>query len=223
MGGGGTEPHLAFNLAEILITLGVLGVVAALTMPMLIANYQKKQTVESLKQAYSLLQHAYEFAQQDYGSIEYWNYKNMSNVAIRDTFFLPYFKSASVPKSTYKYNTPNWPIWSDGMKNGYIFPADAVSSCLQTPQNYLYCFRNLYNGHVIINIDINGIQKGPNRVARDIFMVGFNSDYGNRIEFEGIVTYQHCNKTSGNGNACGLKIQRDGWRIKDDYPWRSGR
>ena len=35
----------AFTLAEILITLGIIGVVAAMTIPTLITNYQKKQTV----------------------------------------------------------------------------------------------------------------------------------------------------------------------------------
>ncbi len=34
-----------FTLAEVLITLGILGVVAALTMPSLTATYQKKVTV----------------------------------------------------------------------------------------------------------------------------------------------------------------------------------
>lgn len=32
----------AFTLAEVLITLGIIGVVAAITLPTLIANYQKK-------------------------------------------------------------------------------------------------------------------------------------------------------------------------------------
>ena len=33
----------AFTLAEVLITLGIIGVVAAMTIPTLISNYQKKQ------------------------------------------------------------------------------------------------------------------------------------------------------------------------------------
>lgn len=41
-----------FTLAEVLITLGIIGVVAALTMPMLIGNYQKKVTAEKLKKLY---------------------------------------------------------------------------------------------------------------------------------------------------------------------------
>ena len=42
-------------MAEVLITLGVIGVVAALTMPSLIANYQKKVWVNQLKKTYATL------------------------------------------------------------------------------------------------------------------------------------------------------------------------
>lgn len=34
----------AFTLAEVLITLGIIGVVAALTIPGLITNFQKRET-----------------------------------------------------------------------------------------------------------------------------------------------------------------------------------
>lgn len=48
-----SKRHTAFTLAEILITLGVIGVVAALTIPTLISNYQKAQYITALKKAYS--------------------------------------------------------------------------------------------------------------------------------------------------------------------------
>lgn len=40
----------AFTLAEVLITLGIIGVVAALTMPSLIGNYKKKKQSQELKE-----------------------------------------------------------------------------------------------------------------------------------------------------------------------------
>ena len=46
---------VAFTLAEVLITLGIIGVVAAMTMPSLIVNYQKQQTVTRLKKSYNIL------------------------------------------------------------------------------------------------------------------------------------------------------------------------
>ena len=45
-----TKIKLAFTLAEVLITLGIIGIVAAMTIPTLLAKYQEKQTVTKLKQ-----------------------------------------------------------------------------------------------------------------------------------------------------------------------------
>ena len=44
-----------FTLAEVLITLGIIGVVAALTLPILIGNYKKTAYVTGLQKAYSVL------------------------------------------------------------------------------------------------------------------------------------------------------------------------
>ena len=49
--------RVAFTLAEVLITLGIIGIVAAMTIPTLIVNYQKKQTVSKLKQTIPQLLH----------------------------------------------------------------------------------------------------------------------------------------------------------------------
>lgn len=56
---------LGFTLAEVLITLGIIGIVAALTVPSLIANYQKTQTISQLKEAYSLLNQAAELIKEN--------------------------------------------------------------------------------------------------------------------------------------------------------------
>lgn len=48
----------AFTLAEVLITLGIIGVVAAITLPSVIANYQKEETVAKLKKTYSVVNQA---------------------------------------------------------------------------------------------------------------------------------------------------------------------
>ncbi len=48
----------AFTLAEVLITLGIIGVVAAMTLPALIQNYQKGVVLNRLKQTYAQVQTA---------------------------------------------------------------------------------------------------------------------------------------------------------------------
>src|SRR5574344_2035276 len=45
----------AFTLAEVLIVLGIIGVVAAMTIPTLINNYQVSQYESALKHTYSTL------------------------------------------------------------------------------------------------------------------------------------------------------------------------
>lgn len=62
----------AFTLAEVLITLGIIGVVAALTLPSLIQNYHEKQRVTQLKKAYSVMQNAFLMAQEEYGDVTDW-------------------------------------------------------------------------------------------------------------------------------------------------------
>ena len=44
---------LAFTLAEVLITLGIIGVVAAMTLPTLITDFQKRSTATMVKTLYS--------------------------------------------------------------------------------------------------------------------------------------------------------------------------
>ena len=57
----------AFTLAEVLITLGIIGIIVAMTLPVIIAKYKEKQTVTRLKKAYSTLANAYRLAQYEYG------------------------------------------------------------------------------------------------------------------------------------------------------------
>lgn len=52
-----------FTLAEVLITLGVIGVVAAMTLPMLIQNYQKTVLKSQFKKTYTTLFNAVKLAQ----------------------------------------------------------------------------------------------------------------------------------------------------------------
>lgn len=50
--------HRAFTLAEVLITLGIIGIVAAMTLPPLVANYRERQFVTSAQKGYSIIVNA---------------------------------------------------------------------------------------------------------------------------------------------------------------------
>ena len=51
----------AFTLAEVLITLGIIGIVAALTMPTLMANYRKKVYATQLKRVVNVLSNNFKY------------------------------------------------------------------------------------------------------------------------------------------------------------------
>ena len=81
VGGVGTPPYVAksvscrhsnadlhkkvaFTLAEVLITLGIIGVVAALTIPNVVSNYKKKVVETRLAKLYSVLNQAVELSEE---------------------------------------------------------------------------------------------------------------------------------------------------------------
>ena len=65
----------AFTLAEVLITLAIIGIVAAMTILTLISSYKEKQAVSQLAKAYSNLSNAYQMMTVEYGPINTWGLK----------------------------------------------------------------------------------------------------------------------------------------------------
>ena len=63
----------AFTLAEVLITLGIIGAVAVLTIVPLVKNYQEKVLVNRLKETYSMLSRAHQMAVVANGDPESWD------------------------------------------------------------------------------------------------------------------------------------------------------
>lgn len=66
------QKRCAFTMAEVLITLGILGIVIAMTMPMLMGEYRKKTVEVRLKKFYSAANQAIELSEVKNGPKEYW-------------------------------------------------------------------------------------------------------------------------------------------------------
>ncbi len=235
----------AFTLAEVLITLGIIGIVASMTMPSIITNYQKKVTIAQLKKAYSVVSQALVSSQAENGTIEEWNLSNIAQMnpedpngsyketltAVLDRYFLPYldivedcglYCAQQKNIKRYELNRINEVSWSDKfhyvitLKDGSIIAFMMDSSGAGVYQ-YIY-----------INVDINGNSK-PNVYGRDIFTFMLTSATkklnmaGDGYSRETLMSSSRrgCNKnsTSDAGFYCGALIQYDGWEIKNDYPW----
>ena len=68
-----SRKRAAFTLAEVLITLGIIGVVAALTLPSVIQNYKKSVIETSVKKFYTNINQAIILSERDNGDMHYWS------------------------------------------------------------------------------------------------------------------------------------------------------
>ncbi|MBE7710277.1 MAG: type II secretion system protein [Cyanobacteria bacterium SIG32] len=79
-----TSPKSAFTLAEVLITLAIIGVVAAMTIPTLISDYQEKQTITALKKNYAIFNEAFRLAYAENGDISTWGFSELNHIENED-------------------------------------------------------------------------------------------------------------------------------------------
>ncbi len=88
-----TSKKVAFTLAEILVTLAVIGIVAAMTIPNLVQSYNEKVTVTKVKKMYSVLSNAYEMYKIENGGTNFFDY-TQEGAEQAATIFKPYLKIA---------------------------------------------------------------------------------------------------------------------------------
>ena len=253
--------YKAFTLAELLITLGTIGVIASLTLPQLIANHQKKVFITQLQKTYSVLANTILRAQADYGDIsmwkldEYYNHSYISGSEMR-LFAYPYFEKYIVPyvqnikfKNQTKLNEigyregikringsvfapPSGNILALILNDGsLIFPMTIVKMNPETGETLKGDNGESYIMGLFLIIDVNGA-KGPNTLGKDVFFtqLPFTTDsklamyqpfraLPNKIFYDNVSRETLINECKSTGYYCGYLIQRDGWQIKNDYPW----
>ena len=183
---------VAFTLAEVLITLGIIGIVAAMTLPGLIAKYQEKQWRVAYKKAYSILGQAVLRLQADGDYLSPY-----------DDYFI-----GNLPENLGVYYSPNFgknfktiSKYFKATKTCFDYNADECWYCNgeaglydSTPPLYLGCTRGSYafvdasgmawymfhNNEARILVDVNGDQ-GPNKLAHDrycLYISGADSQSG---------------------------------------------
>ena len=217
----------AFTLAEVLITLVIIGVIAAITVPTLITKYQKEQTVTRLKKAYSSLAQTRDRAIADYGPVNTWSLGIVNNsddtINFLNKYVVPYMNVMKPPttKNTGHWNATYYNLKGDkstmGSKWARFYLNDGTS---------ISCHINISNEKLLCFIDVNG-DKNPNKQGKDIFEIDYYISSGLRpwgiwLTREQLVSSQNqlhtCNKNCS-GSGCAALIMKDGWRIADDYPW----
>ncbi len=87
----------AFTLAEVLITLGIIGVVAAMVIPSIIGKYQEIYTVTRVRKTYAILNEALRLSTIDNGEPGGWNIPRTQTTAAHARkialYIVPYLKT----------------------------------------------------------------------------------------------------------------------------------
>jgi len=175
-----------FTLAEVLLVITVIGVVASLTIPNLITNIQEKQTTAALKKAYSTLSNATISVAEENGG-------NLISLPVigssSNSLISYYYKYLNVIKqctynntrgncwhsenaSFYLDGTPanntNWDLVGIGVILGdgtLVSFADMSVNCIMIP----YGGSPLNDICTIARVDLNGFKR-PNTYGKDMFL-----------------------------------------------------
>ena len=88
--------NFGFTLAEVLITLGIIGIVAALVLPGWVESYEKRRVAASLKKSYAELNQVLDMAIAEHGDPSSWNYYEAENLdKWVETYIVPYVSVSS--------------------------------------------------------------------------------------------------------------------------------
>ena len=161
----------AFTLAEVLITLGIIGVVAALTIPSIIHKYKSIVLQNQLKKSYSNIQKAVLFMKEDLGIDnligEFVHYDTDAHAYTNPELFYKEFDKYMKVQETLKatYPTTNYSGTQTTTSN---LGNDLPRALLILPDGSSVGRRINY-GALVFVVDTNGPYKGPNRLGFDIF------------------------------------------------------
>ena len=229
-----SRKRIAFTLAEVLITLGIIGVVAALTLPSLVASYRKQETVARLKKFYSTFTNAIRFSEVENGDSTNWEYapQNLgtpetwqANNEFFNKYLFPYMKGikkCDAREAGCGNLIPDISPTESGInKSRFIFEDGS-------------CFMILTGGASSRGANIHGLLdyncwNGPNKAGRDqfSFYLFFSQNSENYTPFQYITNNKPIKdlsrgelleKCSKNNLECGALIQHDNWEISKDYP-----
>ena len=193
----------AFTLAEVLITLGIIGIVAAMTLPSVITSYRKQEASARLKKFNSTMAQVLILSQEDNGQINEWDMSLRPEDFLR-RYFAPYMKYL-------KINTAE-----SGLGQFYFTDGSTVK---------------IRKGRCMdMYFDVNG-DRNPNKVGYDTFVfLACDKTITEWCSNKGWCTYysQNADKSrearrracSSTASFCSALLEYDNWEFKEDYPYK---
>lgn len=175
--------RIAFTLAEVLITLGIIGIVAALTIPNLIKEYQEYSWKQAWKKDFSVLTQVYQSIKYDNGGdLSDYFPSNELGFIVKFTDYMSVGQNCSAYITDICGSNPAVTLLNNDvyktLSDGIVHYAN-----LQYKQYLLKDGSNLYSrfyatqtSYMLIFIDVNGYKRGPNTLGKDLFGVNISKD-----------------------------------------------
>ena len=216
------QRQCAFTLAEVLITLGIIGVVVAMTMPVLIAKHQKDVTLNRLKKTYSVLNQAFKLSEYYNDEYAYWEKKDdIGANAFFNKYWKPYLNGADVcltyQECGYSENFP-WQTRTGARKQEVAVVDNSDDNRISFFINdgtFVSMSNNIY-------VDLNGPKK-PNIYGRDFFNFSLTERGivpGASHQTEEFIKQRCSKKNNYDAATCSARIiMYDNWQMTEDYPW----
>ena len=170
----------AFTLAEVLITLGIIGVVAAITIPGLMTAHKAHRMHAQFLKSYSTVQQVFKQMEADDVSTDpsaydratkegtFYNTFKKYIAGVTDCKFgstksMPCYNISDTTKG-YKSLTGNTFIDKQYFDDGQLALQDGTLLIFEQP---------IFNAYIWVMVDINGFKEGPNRMGYDLFVFHF--------------------------------------------------
>lgn len=211
-----------FTLAEVLITLGVIGVVASMTMPSIIKHHQQQATLSKVKKFYTTINQAIRQSEAENGSCSTWtriSNNTNSQKEFYDTYLSKYIKSINIKIETATTNKDGSIRYAHVIKlaDGSAFWLENNLTTDTTRLFIIYFYPN-----------INKLKSTNFTRDRFLFQL-YNTNCtvepytlewnGTENELKNKSIYG-CNAYKSSVDAyCTKLIEYNGWQMPKDYPW----
>lgn len=208
-----------FTLAEVLITLGIIGIVAAMTLPNIVGNYRKKTVETRLQRFYSVANNALKASEAENESWDYWYFETNDTIENTkkwyDTYLAKYWKTVKVEVLNDGFVVAYFP---DGslcvIKSGFdyfYYPEGKNFSELKFRQ------RTKYMGKTLFVFSFH-----PDQKTDDMHYKKGIEPYGSSKSDLYADPLYGCNNNNPTGGAafCTQIIAKNGWKIPENYPFK---
>ena len=197
-----------------LITLGVIGIVAAMTIPNLVQSYKKKVVETKLVNFYSTINQAFQLSEIDNGQAITWEKIPKDEEGMKDwygKYLLPYIKSPKVESSTNEKESDIKIYFPDGSFLRYYGDNSILQYYIDKFEGkagetwFYFSFAPFTSSQV---------------VAKNKLVIPYMNDVNNNID----TIKENCGGKAINGIGgrayCTYWIMLNGWKIPENYPYK---